>query len=98
MIIGRVLVKIRLGTRALKITSDFGARRIQPWRSNTCPSHSIRKIDDGGDQAQSKSRARCGAALIDAVEAVDHFLALVRWNPVPVVGDGDVDVAVRFPE
>ena len=55
------------------------------------------KLDDGGNEAQSQPRARCRAALIDPVEAADHFLALVRRNPVPVVGNDDVDVAVRFP-
>jgi hypothetical protein len=43
---------------------------------------------DGGDQAEAQSVAWRAAAAFEPVEAFQHVLEFVRWNPRPVVGDG----------
>nr|WP_237267963.1 hypothetical protein [Tessaracoccus aquimaris] len=48
-------------------------------------------------QAESGASACAGAAVVDAVEALEDAFLLLRLDPDPVVGDADLDVLVGVP-
>ena len=48
---------------------------------------SAMQIGDGGNQAEAKAAARCGAASFQAIEAAQYRLPLVLWNAGAIIRD-----------